>query len=123
MWFVILGVALAGMKLAEFGPVATWSWFIVLAPFALAVAWWGFADSVGLTQRRAMKKMDDRVAERRNKALEALGIDTKRERKLRQTRDAARRAAADNPAPPPPPPIKIDPERPAGAPPKQGPRT
>jgi len=74
MWFVILGVALAGMKLAEFGPVATWSWFIVLAPFALAVAWWGFADSVGLTQRRAMKKMDDRVAERRNKALEAMKV-------------------------------------------------
>ena len=70
-------------------------------PFALAIAWWSFADTFGLTQARAMRKMDDRRAERRTRAMEALGIDARRERKVRQARDLARRTAgrrAEGPA-------------------------
>ena len=100
MAFLILGVLLLGMKMAELGPVAAWSWWVVLAPFALAVAWWGFADSIGLTQRRAMDKMEQVKLERRNRNLEALGLGHRRDRKARRANefpaaDAAKRAAKD----------------------------
>ena len=39
MAFLILGVLLLVLKLAEFGPVAAWAWWVVLAPFGLAAAW------------------------------------------------------------------------------------
>ena len=59
MAFMMLGVLLLVLKLAELGPVAAWAWWVVLAPFGLAAAWWGFADAIGLTQRRAMDKMEE----------------------------------------------------------------
>ena len=43
MYFLILGVVLSAMKYMEFGPVAVWDWWIVLAPFGLATAWWAWA--------------------------------------------------------------------------------
>jgi small Trp-rich protein len=100
MAFLILGIVLLALKLAEFGPVATWSWWMVLLPFGLATAWWGFSDSIGLTQRRAMDKMEQTKAERRNRNLEALGLGTRRDRKARRanafaTSDAGKRAAKD----------------------------
>lgn len=52
MWFVIAGCALLVMKLAEVGFAADWSWLVILAPFGMAILWWSFADSIGLTQRR-----------------------------------------------------------------------
>lgn len=83
MAFLILGMLLLAMKLAEFGPVAGWSWWIVLAPFALAVAWWTLADSTGLTQRRAMDKMERLKAQRRDRNLDALGMGPRRGGKVR----------------------------------------
>lgn len=74
MGFLLLGLALLAMKAAEFGPVANWSWFIVLAPFGLAVLWWAFADSTGLTQRRAIAKMEKRKVDRRQRDMVALGL-------------------------------------------------
>ena len=74
MWFLLVGLLLLAMKMGEFGPGANWSWVWVLTPFGLAIAWWSFADSVGLTQRRAMDKMDERKVERRARTMEALGI-------------------------------------------------
>jgi small Trp-rich protein len=100
MAFLILGILLLAMKLAEFGPVGAWSWWLVLAPFVLAVLWWSFADSIGLTQRRAMDKMERAKVERRNRNLESLGLRTPGERHPRPLRelpagDASRRAAKD----------------------------
>jgi small Trp-rich protein len=74
MGFLIVGVLLLVMKVAEFGPVAGLGWIWVLLPFGLAVAWWTFADSTGLTQRRAMRKMDERKEERRQRSLDQLGL-------------------------------------------------
>jgi small Trp-rich protein len=74
MGFLIVGVLLLVMKVSEFGPAAALSWFWVLLPFGLAVAWWAFADGTGLTQRRAMRKMDARKEERRQRSLEQLGL-------------------------------------------------
>lgn len=98
MAFLLLGIVLLAMKLAEFGPVAAWSWWWVLLPFGLATAWWGFVDVSGLTQRRAMDKMDQIKAERRNRNLEALGLSPQRDRRRRRggdfpSADAGRRAA------------------------------
>jgi small Trp-rich protein len=78
MAFLILGILLLALKLAEFGPVATWAWWMVLLPFGLATAWWGFVDSIGLTQRRAMAKMEQTKVDRRNRNLQALGLDVRR---------------------------------------------
>ncbi|CAN5274444.1 hypothetical protein BH11PSE10_BH11PSE10_17480 [soil metagenome] len=73
MWFVLVGVALLALKLIGVMPVAAWSWVIILAPFALAAAWWAFADATGVTQRKVMKQMDAKKAARRDKQMEALG--------------------------------------------------
>jgi small Trp-rich protein len=100
MAFLILGIFLLAMKLAGFGPVGEWSWWVVLTPFGLAVLWWGFSDSIGLTQRRAMDKMEEKKAERRNRNLEALGLGPRRGRKAKRVdsfpaADAGKRAAKD----------------------------
>ena len=59
MYFLGLGLLLVVLKLLEFGAVAEWSWWIVLTPFALAAAWWQWADWTGYTKRKEMEKMDD----------------------------------------------------------------
>lgn len=81
MWFIVAGVLLIGLKLAEFGPFGAWSWWLVLAPFALAAVWWAYADATGLTRRREMDKLEERKHERRRKNMEALGIDKGRQKK------------------------------------------
>ena len=104
MAFLLLGILVLAMKLAEFGPVADWSWWWVLLPFGLAVAWWGFADATGFTQRRAIDKMERTKEERRSRNLEALGLGLPRDRKGRRSSefpsaDAGRRSAKAPPAP------------------------
>lgn len=81
MAFLLLGILLLVLKWQEIGPVASWSWLVVLAPFGLAVLWWAFADSTGLTQRRAIEKMEQRKAERRQRDMEALGLGTQRDKR------------------------------------------
>ena len=54
MYFLGLGVILLLLKWQEIGPVATWSWWTVLAPFALAFVWWTWAEWSGYTKRKAM---------------------------------------------------------------------
>lgn len=95
MAFLIVGVLLLAAKAAEFGPFANWSWWIVLAPFLLAALWWEFADGIGLTQRRAIDKMEQRKQDRRDRALDALGLDHRKDRKLRRAREVARNKAAN----------------------------
>jgi small Trp-rich protein len=100
MAFLCLGLALLAMKLAEFGSVAAWSWWVVLLPFGLATAWWAFADGIGLTQRRAMGKMEAKKTERRNRNLDALGLGPRRDVKARRdsrfnTAATGRHAAKD----------------------------
>ncbi|MBN9371525.1 MAG: hypothetical protein ABS53_10930 [Hydrogenophaga sp. SCN 70-13] len=80
MYLLGLGIALLLMKYLEFGPVAEWSWWIVLAPFALAAAWWAWADFSGYTKRKAVEKMDQKKRDRLDKQREALGIKTGRRR-------------------------------------------
>lgn len=93
MAFVVLGVLLIALKLAEVGMVAVWSWWWVLSPFACAAVWWAYADASGYTKRREMDKLEDRKLERRRKNLEAMGIDRDKQR-IEEVATRARRAAA-----------------------------
>ena len=92
MAFMILGIVLLVLKMTEIGPVATWSWWWVLLPFVLATVWWAFADSTGLTKARAMRKMEERKLARRERDMEALGLNTRRAKRVQAIREAARRA-------------------------------
>jgi small Trp-rich protein len=78
MWALGIGVLLLTLKLTEFGPVGGWSWWLVLSPFAVAAAWWMYADSSGLTKRREMDKLEAKKAERKKKSMDALGIKQRR---------------------------------------------
>jgi len=89
--FLIIGVLLLAGKLAEIGPMGDWSWWIVLAPFAMATVWWAIADSVGFTQRKAMQRMDDRKEKRRTDAMEALGLNKRRVKQVTRAEEDVRR--------------------------------
>lgn len=78
MVFLLLGIALLAAKWMLIDPVAAWSWWVVLSPFALAVAWWSYADASGLTKKRASQKMDQRKQDRIDKQREKLGIVTRK---------------------------------------------
>ena len=73
MLFLILGVVLLALKYLEIGPVALWAWWMVLAPFGLAVLWWAWADWSGYTKRKAMEAEDQRKLDRINRHREAIG--------------------------------------------------
>jgi len=72
MYLLGLGLILLVLKYIEWGPVALWSWWLVLAPFALAAAWWAWADATGYTKRKAMEADDKRRDERRARTKAAL---------------------------------------------------
>jgi small Trp-rich protein len=72
MYLLGLGLILMGLKYAEWSPVASWSWWWVLSPFALAVAWWAWADSTGYTKKKAMEREDKRRDARRERTKASL---------------------------------------------------
>ncbi|TNF57297.1 MAG: TIGR04438 family Trp-rich protein [Burkholderiales bacterium] len=74
MYFVMAGIALLLLKYFEIGFVAGWSWWWVLSPFALAVAWWAWADSTGYTKRKAMEAMEKKKQDRIDRQRESLGM-------------------------------------------------
>jgi small Trp-rich protein len=80
MYLIVIGVLLLVLKLADFGPVGQWSWWVVLAPFGAAAIWWAWADASGWSKRRAMDKMQERKDERRRRNMEALGTQPRRHR-------------------------------------------
>jgi small Trp-rich protein len=85
MWLMAIGVLMLIMNLAGVGPVGQWSWseywWAFLLPFLLAFLWWSWSDWSGLTQRRAMEKIDAKREARRQKSLDALGLQKDGKRK------------------------------------------
>ena len=73
MWFLMLGLLGVALKLLEVGPVATWSWWIVLIPFALAIVWWAWADSSGYTKRKVVERENARRQARIDRQRSKLG--------------------------------------------------
>ena len=73
MYFVGLGLILMLLKFQEISPVASLSWIWVLSPFAMAVAWWAWADASGYTKKRAMERENERKNARILKNRENIG--------------------------------------------------
>ncbi|BEP42156.1 TIGR04438 family Trp-rich protein [Variovorax sp. 375MFSha3.1] len=76
MWFLGLGLLALALKYFEIGMVATWSWWIVLSPFAMAVAWWAWADSSGYTKRKVVERENRRRQERIDRQKTNMGMKT-----------------------------------------------
>ena len=76
MYFLGIGLVLLALKWLEISFVASWDWWLILSPFALAVLWWSWADWSGHNKKKEMKKMDQRKKERIRKNREALGLPT-----------------------------------------------
>lgn len=74
MWFLVLGVLGVLLKYFEVGPMGQWSWWIVLIPFPLAMAWWSYADWSGYTKRKAVERQDERKRERIERQRSQLGM-------------------------------------------------
>ncbi len=81
MWLVGIGLLLFVMHALDIGPPGRWNleffgdlWKF-LVPFGLAALWWAFADSTGLTQKRAIRRMEERALKRRERDLRNLGLE------------------------------------------------
>jgi len=74
MLFLGVGLVLLVLKYLEIDPVALWSWWVVLSPFGLAVAWWSWADWSGYTKKKAVDRENARKQARLDKQREAIGI-------------------------------------------------
>ena len=96
MWLLVVGLLLLIAKVAEIGPAAGLSWWIVGAPFAGAVLWWRFVDATGITKRREMKKMEDRKEQRRERSLEALGLGIRSPKTVKRAPEEPRTKRADD---------------------------
>ncbi len=78
MYFLGAGIVMLLMKYLEVAPVAAWTWWVVLAPFAMAVAWWAFADATGYTKKKEMAKMEQSKKDRLAKNREAMGMGSRK---------------------------------------------
>ncbi|CAN7261686.1 MULTISPECIES: TIGR04438 family Trp-rich protein [Variovorax] len=74
MLFLLLGLLGVGLKYFEVGMVAGWSWWIVLSPFAMAVAWWAWADSSGYTKRKVIEREEARKQARIDRQRSNMGL-------------------------------------------------
>ena len=80
MYFLLIGILGLVLKYLDIAPAADLSWWWVLSPFALAVAWWAWADASGYTKRKEVEKMDDRKYKRIDKQRAAMGLSAKNRR-------------------------------------------
>ncbi|MGA2549240.1 MAG: TIGR04438 family Trp-rich protein [Burkholderiaceae bacterium] len=71
MVFIVLGTVLLLMKWFEFGPVAHWSWWIVLLPFAGGLIWFEIVEPMlGLDKKKAHSDLEKVKQDRIKKSLE-----------------------------------------------------
>ena len=80
MYFLGLGIILLAMKYLESGPAASWPWWVILSPFAIAVVWWTWADWSGYTKKKVMERENARKKARVDKSREAMGVNVKKRR-------------------------------------------
>ena len=80
MYFLFIGVLGMVLKYLEVAPLDNMSWWLLLFPFALAAAWWAWADASGYTKRKEVEKMDDRKRKRIEKQRTAIGLTAKKRR-------------------------------------------
>ena len=73
MWMLLIALLLTLLKYLEVGPLAELSWWWLLVPYGLTVAWWSYADASGLTKRRVVDQEEARRLKRIDKQKQALG--------------------------------------------------
>jgi small Trp-rich protein len=83
MWFLMIGLLGVVLKCLDVSVFATLSWWILLVPFALAVAWWAWADASGYTKRKVMEKEDARRQARIDRQRSNLGMLSPGQRRKR----------------------------------------
>ena len=94
MLFVVAGLVVIGLNLADIGPFGRWNWEVFgdlwkfCVPFVMAVLWWIYSDVSGLNKRREMQRMEDKKAARRQENLEALGMDPRAAKRRRKSSSA-----------------------------------
>lgn len=89
MFFAVIGVIMIGLKLAGVGSFADMSWWWVVAPFAIAAAYWEVVD--GIFHKRDKKQMENhekRIKEQRRKLFEEGGSVKKGYMVVRSGEDA-----------------------------------
>ncbi len=75
MWILIVAILLLGLKLGGIGPFATLSWWWIFVPLGVLFAWWEVIDPMlGVSQRRAMSRIEKRKTERSERARRNLGM-------------------------------------------------
>ncbi len=90
MLFVLIGLVMIGLNIAEIGPMGRWNWeffgdlWKFCVPFVFAILWWIYSDKSGLNKRREIERMEDRKKARRQENLVALGMDARARRKGRK---------------------------------------
>jgi small Trp-rich protein len=84
MLFLILGVLGILLKYFEIGPVAQWSWWIVLIPFPCAMAWWSYADWSGYTKRKVVEREEERKQDRIDRQRSQMGMLSSRSNRKRR---------------------------------------
>ena len=90
MLFVVIGVLLILLNVANIGPFGAWNWEVwgdlwkFVLPFLCALAWWIYADKSGLNKQREMDRMEKKKKDRRKDNLAALGMDTRARRKAQK---------------------------------------
>ena len=71
MVFLGIGVLFLMLKWFEVGPVANWSWWIVLLPFGLALFWFEVVEPFfGLDKKKAHNELEKVKQERIKKGVE-----------------------------------------------------
>ncbi len=90
MLFVVIGIVLIVLNVANIGPFGAWNWEVFgdlwkfVLPFLFAVVWWVYSDLSGLNKRREMERMDAKKKARRQENLVSLGMDTRARRKAQK---------------------------------------
>ena len=90
MLFVIIGIVVIVLNVANIGPFGRWNWeffgdlWKFTVPFILAVVWWVYSDLSGLNKRREMERMEKRKRDRRQENLVSLGMEKRARRKARK---------------------------------------
>ncbi len=73
MWMLLIALLLSLLKYLEVGPLAELSWWWLLVPYGITVAWWAYADASGLTKRRVVDQEEARRLKRIDRQKQALG--------------------------------------------------
>lgn len=75
MPLAVVAVLILLMKIAEVGPVASWSWLWVLSPWGVLMLWWELISPlIGWDKREAARKIEQEERLKREHAKKMRGF-------------------------------------------------